>query len=157
MRYYSVVVFLLILCGCKKPDQAKLDEKKFFEIVNTIAKGWNEGNAKIAAQFFSVDAVYVEPPKKQLYHGKTEIFNFFGGERGHEKPMKMKWHNLSFNEKEQIGFGEYTFSMNNQYHGIVVMKFDSAKISKWREYQYKSDLNWKDFTGESEFESLKQK
>jgi len=154
---YSPVVLLLILCGCNKTNQAKLDEKEFFEVVSTLATGWNEGDAKMAAQFFSADAVYVEPPKKQLYRSKIEIFNFFGGEKGYEKPMKMKWHNLSFNEKEQIGFGEYTFSMNNQYHGIVVMKFDNRKISKWREYQYKSDLNWKDFTGESEFESLKQK
>ena len=154
---YSLIVFLFILSSCSTMDQSKLEEKEFFEIVITIAEGWNKGNAKLAAQFFSDNAVYEEPPKKQFYQGKNDIYNFFGGEEGHEIPMKMQWHNLAFNEKEQIGFGEYTFSMNNQYHGIVVMKFDNKKISKWREYQYKSDLNWKNFTGESEFESTTPK
>jgi hypothetical protein len=153
---YSPAVLLIILCSCDAIDQSKLTEKEFLEIVNTIEKGWNEGNAKLAVQFFSDDAVYEEPPKKQFYHGKNEIYNFFGGEKGYELPMKMKWHNLSFNEKEQIGFGEYTFSMNNQYHGIVAIKFEHKKILRWREYQYKSDLSWKEFTGESHFESRGQ-
>ena len=41
--------------------------------------------------------------------------------------------------------------MNNQYHGIVIMRFENGKILKWREYQYQSSLDWKDFAGESEF------
>ena len=65
----------------------------------------------------------------------------------------MKWHNLAFNEEAQIGFGEYTFEMNSQYHGIVIMQFENGEIVKWREYQYKSELNWKEFTGESGFET----
>ncbi len=89
----------------------------------------------------------------QLYKGTIELFEFFGGEKGHEIPMKMEWHNTAFNAAAQIGFGEYTFEMNNKYHGIVIMKFENRKIIKWREYQYKSDLDWNDFVKETYFKT----
>ena len=44
-----------------------------------------------------------------------------------------------------------TFQMNNRYHGIVVVKVRDGKICNWREYQYKSNLEWKDFVGNNEF------
>jgi ketosteroid isomerase-like protein len=63
----------------------------------------------------------------------------------------MVWRHLAFDEEVQIGFGEYTFQMNNRYHGIVVVKVRDGKICNWREYQYKSNLEWKDFVGNNEF------
>jgi hypothetical protein len=144
-------VFLSIGCSSKRMDT--LDEKSFADIATNIAKGWNEGNAAFASQYFDDNAVYEEPPKKQLYKGRNEIFEFFGGDTGFEIPMKMEWHNLAFNEEKQIGFGEYTFAMNNQYHGIVVMKFENGKIVRWREYQYKSTEGWDDFAAESKFKT----
>ena len=131
-----------------------INEKYFTEVLTNIAKGWNEGNATFAAQYFADSAVYEEPPRNQLYKGQKEIFEFFGCERGFDKPMKMAWHNLAFNEEKQIGFGEYSFALNNQYHGIVIMKFENGKIVKWREYQYKSNLSWDEFTDESKFNTV---
>ena len=152
---YICTFLTIISINCKNMDSETIDEEQFIKIVNDIAKGWNEGNAELSARYFDDNAVYEEPPKKQFYKGQNNIYEFFGGEEGFNIPMKMKWHNLAFNTKNQIGFGEYTFSMNNQYHGIVVMKFENGKIIKWREYQYESDLDWKNFTGESEFETFK--
>lgn len=145
---------LILLVQCSPSTEGIINEKNFTEIIKNIAKGWNEGNAAFAAQYFADSAVYEEPPKNQLYKGKKEIFEFFGGERGFDKSMNMEWHNVAFNEKEQIGFGEYTFAMNSQYHGIVIMKFENGKIVKWREYQYKSNLSWDDFAEESKFKSM---
>jgi ketosteroid isomerase-like protein len=116
-----------------------------------VADGWNEGNARKAADCFSEDAVYVEPPDKQLYHGRAELYAFFGDEAGTDLPMKMNWHHLAFNEQEQVGFGEYTFQLNNRYHGIVVVKLESGLIKQWREYQYRSELPWEEFTGHNPF------
>lgn len=65
--------------------------------------------------------------------------------------MVMTWHHLGFDEDSQVGFGEYTFQMNNRYHGIVVVKIVEGKISNWREYQYRSNLAWEDFVGKSLF------
>jgi hypothetical protein len=129
----------------------KLTSSEFYLLLQTIAEGWNEGNARKAANGFHEDAVYVEPPYRQLYHGRAELFEFFGGASGPAIPMHMTWHHLAFNEQEQIGFGEYTFQMNNRYHGIVVVKLESGLIKHWREYQYRSELNWEEFTSHNQF------
>jgi hypothetical protein len=123
-------------------------------MLTQLADGWNEGNAGKAAAIFAEDAIYEEPPRKQYYKGRTAIFEFFGGEKGFDRPMKMEWHNIAFNEDTQIGFGEYTFAMNNQYHGIVVVKIESGKVASWREYQYQSKLDWKTFSGDGGFETV---
>jgi ketosteroid isomerase-like protein len=142
---------LMAIASCSGTRTDAIGEKQFLDMVNTVAMGWNTGNARISADVFAEDAVYEEPPRKQFYKGRHQIFEFFGGEKGFDKPMKMKWHNLAFNEKDQVGFGEYTFALNNQYHGIVVMKLEKGKITHWREYQYQSAIDWETFTGESKF------
>jgi hypothetical protein len=125
--------------------------KDFERLMQTVAAGWNEGNAQKAANCFSEKAIYVEPPEKQLYHGRAELYEFFGGDAGTDLPMKMTWHHLAFHEEEQVGFGEYTFQLNNRYHGIVVIKLESGLIKHWREYQYRSELEWEEFTSRHQF------
>ena len=116
-----------------------------------VADGWNEGNAGKASDCFSEDAIYLEPPEKQLYRGRAELYEFFGGDAGTDLPMKMSWHHLAFHEEEQVGFGEYTFQMHRRYHGIVVVKLESGLIKHWREYQYRSELDWEGFTRQNPF------
>ena len=124
---------------------------EFQQLMQTVADGWNVGNARQAADCFSEDAVYVEPPDQQLYRGRAELYEFFGGEAGTDIPMKMTWHHLAFNEEEQVGFGEYTFEMHGRYHGIVVVKIESGLIRYWREYQYPAGLDWETFTSHNPF------
>jgi ketosteroid isomerase-like protein len=119
--------------------------------MRTVAAGWNAGNARQAADCFSEDAIYLEPPDKQLYRGRAELYEFFGGDRGTEIPMRMTWHHLAFNEEEQVGFGEYTFEMHGRYHGIVVVKLEAGMIQYWREYQYPGELEWDEFTRHNSF------
>jgi len=125
--------------------------KDFECLMQTVAEGWIEGNAHKAASCFSENAIYVEPPDKQFYHGRAELYEFFGGDAGTHIPMKMIWHHLAFNEGEQVGFGEYTFQLNNRYHGIVVVKLEFGLIKHWREFQYQSELDWEDFTSHNPF------
>ena len=129
----------------------KLATQQFQQLMQTIADGWNEGDARKAADCFSEDAIYVEPPEKQLYHGRAELHEFFGGDSGPALPMKMTWHHLAFNEEEQVGFGEYTFQMHRRYHGIVVVRLEAGLIKHWREYQYRSELDWAEFTSQNPF------
>ena len=131
------------------PEKISTDE--FNLLMQTIAEGWNEGNARRAADCFSEDAIYLEPPDKQLYRGRTELYEFFGGDDGTDIPMRMTWHHLAFNEDEQIGFGEYTFEMHGRYHGSVVVKIESGMVQHWREYQYQTVLNWEEFTSQNRF------
>ncbi len=129
----------------------KISFEDFKELLKMIAEGWNEGNAAKSADCFTEDAVYTEPPDKQVYFGRKSLYEFFGGDEKTEPPMIMTWHNLAFDENAQIGFGEYTFQMNGKYHGIAVIKIRDKKISNWREYQYKSELDWREFTGKNDF------
>ncbi len=129
----------------------KITFNEFKQLMQTVADGWNEGNARRAADCFSEGAIYVEPPEKQLYHGRAELYEFFGGENSADLPMKMTWHHLAFDEEAQIGFGEYTFKMHNRYHGIVIVKIEAGLIQHWREYQYRSEADWEAFTSQNPF------
>lgn len=145
----------LVLLTCKDMNSVKAVNKitaaQFNTLMRTVAAGWNEGNAKKAADCYTEDALYTEPPDKQVYAGREALYEFFGGGKRPEPPMKMTWRHLAFDEESQIGFGEYTFQMNNRYHGIVIVKIKGGKISNWREYQYKSDLDWKEFVKKNDF------
>jgi hypothetical protein len=123
-----------------------MDTLGFKKLMNTIAEGWNEGNARKSADCFSEDAIYIEPPDKQIHHGRTELYEFFGGANGPDIPMHMTWHHLALNEEEQVGFGEYSFRMHGNYHGIVTVKVENGRIKFWREYQYKTELSWEEFS-----------
>ena len=129
----------------------RMTAHKFEQLMQTVADGWKEGNARKAADCFREDAVYIEPPEKQLYRGRAELYEFFGGEGGTDQPMSMTWHHLAFNETDQVGFGEYTFQMHGRYHGIVVVKVESGLIQYWREYQVPTDLPWEEFTRHTPF------
>ena len=129
----------------------RITTKEFEHLMQTVSDGWNEGNARKAADCFSEDAAYVEPPDKQLYRGRAELHEFFGGDSGTDIPMKMTWHHLAFNEEEQIGFGEYTFEMHGRYHGVVIVRIETGLIKQWREYQYRTELNWEVFTSHNPF------
>jgi hypothetical protein len=126
-------------------------EEEFIKLMTTVSDGWNEGNARKSADCFTEDAVYMEPPNRQVYVGRKAIYEFFGGPSKPDPPMRMIWHHLSFNEQEQAGFGEYTFQMNFRYHGIVTVAIQNGKIAKWREYQYQSPSDWDTFVGKSRF------
>jgi hypothetical protein len=62
-----------------------------------------------------------------------------GGPNKPTPPMYMQWHHLAFNEKEQVGYGEFTFQMNLRYRGIVTVQIQVGKIANWREYEYQSN------------------
>lgn len=149
----ALIIFVLLSFRKQMPSDS-ITKEEFIEILNGVAKGWIDGNAEFSANFFADDAVYEEPPKQQFYRGKEKILSFFDGIMKGDVPLKMKWHNMAFNQEDQVGFGEYTFARLNQFHGIVVIKIKNGKIYKWREYQYKSELNWSDFTGESSFRTI---
>jgi uncharacterized protein (TIGR02246 family) len=128
---------------------APLTAAGFRRLLETVAAGWNEGDARRAADCFADDAVYVEPPDRQVYRGREALYEFFGGES--PPPMSMRWHHVVFDEAEQVGAAEYTFEGRRRYHGLVIVRVDGGTIARWREYQYASELEWPDFVGASRF------
>ena len=153
MKKIAFIVSGFLLISCKGlHDKDRLTSDKFNHLLSTVAKGWEEGDSRMAADCFAEDAIYIEPPNQQLYRGRNELFEFFGGEEGRSDPMNMTWHNIVFNEEDQVGMGEYTFGYRGRLtHGIVIVKVSAGKIWRWREYQYRTEMEWTDFVGESVF------
>jgi hypothetical protein len=150
----SLAAASLVLVSVQPASQSepgRLTAAEFRKLMTTVSAGWNEGNARKAADCFADDATYSEPPRKQFYKGRAVLFEFFGGSKKPEPPMQMVWHHLVFDEATQVGAGEYTFRMNNQYHGVVMVKVRNGRIANWREYQYQSALPWDDFVNENAF------
>lgn len=112
--------------------------------MQTIANGWNTKNAEKAADCFTDDAVYIEPPDKQFFKGKEELYQYFGGDNGFD--MKLQWHNLFFDEEQQTGIGEYTFEFNNMiHHGVTIVELQDGKIKFWREYDTTGTISYDEF------------
>lgn len=122
---------------------------EFENLMSTIADGWNEGNPTKSVECFTNDAMYMEPPDKQLVKGKDALYKYFGGDDAKPKVMKLEWHNLFFNEEKQMGSGEYTFEMNNIiHHGVAIVELEQGKIKFWREYDVPGALSYQDFLSE---------
>ena len=125
--------------------------REFKDMLETIAAAWGRGDARTAADCFAEEAVYSEPPDRQLYRLRSELYDFFGGNEDPPPPMQMTWHHVVFDEDEQVGAGEYTFQGRNRYHGAVLIRIADGKIANWREYQYRSELDWDEFVGLNRF------
>jgi ketosteroid isomerase-like protein len=147
-----VILSLLLMAISAGPMRAETTRTAEFEtLMQALAAGWNAGNAQKAADCFTENAVYSEPPDKQLYRGRDALLKFFGGNEGRKRAMKMTWHHLVFNERTQIGAGEFTFEYGGIVHGVAMLKIENGKISHWREYWYESAFDWEKFTRSNPF------
>jgi hypothetical protein len=147
----TLYVVILVLGFSNHIFAKDITANEFETLMQTVASGWSEGNARKAADCFAKDAIYTEPPDKQVYKGRDALFQFFGGEEGRKSAMKMIWHHLMFNETKQVGSGEFTFEYGGKVHGMVIVKIVDGKIKNWREYWYESNLTWEKFIGENKF------
>ena len=118
---------------------------QFKHLLTTVAEGWEADDARRAADCFTEDAIYIEPPGRQVYVGREALHEFFAGGDNPAPSTHMTWHNIIFDEATQLGCGEYTYHGNNRYHGAVMVRVRDGKISRWREYQRQSPLDWSDF------------
>jgi hypothetical protein len=121
--------------------------EEFVSLMETVAESWNAGDTARGLSCFTGDAVYMEPPDRQRYEGRAELFDFFGGEA--PPPMSMTWHHLLV--EGDIGVGEYTYRGERQFHGLVIVQLRDGRISRWREYERESPLSFQEFAGPSLF------
>jgi hypothetical protein len=132
--------------------EARTTEVQFERLLHQVADGWNANDARKAADAFAEDAIYSEPPDKQLYRGREALYKFFGGPQGRKEWMRMTWHHIAFNEKTQVGAAEFTYAWpGGQVHGIASIRVKDDLIANWREYFYESPLAWEKFQGANRF------
>ncbi len=141
-------------CGARKPGaggRGLFTKYEFGPLMETVARGWNSNDARLAADLFTEDAMYSAPPDPGIRRGRKALFEFFGGPQGRPRPMRMTWHHLAFDENSQIGFGEYTFTYDLRTHGIVIVRIAGGHIANWREYEHASPLEWEQMVGDNSF------
>lgn len=131
--------------------EKKLTSDEFRALMDRLASSWNSNNARRAADCFTDDAVYSAPPSSRIHRGRQELFEFFGGQKGRSRPMSMQWHHVLFDEANQIGAGEYTFTYKIRTHGMVIVRVVNARIANWREYEQESPMEWETFVGANRF------
>src|SRR5215469_14638454 len=103
---HVICLFALVMVADDEPHPSSKGQRSthdFIALMRIVAEGWNEGNARKASDCFTEDAVYLEPPNRQLYVGRRAIDDFFGRPTKPQPPMRMEWHHLAFNEREQVG------------------------------------------------------
>lgn len=165
MRQLSVFTVFLVALLLTRQSLA-LGHKGFEKLIRQVADGWNEGNAKKAADCFSSDAIFSSPDfnaakvKGFVHQGKDEIYRFFGGDNGRSQGMNMVWQSWGFDEINQTGFGEYTFRYGDyQGHGVAMIRTKNNVISNWRDYTFEFYNDWHEFvrTDLSALKGLSQK
>ena len=154
MRIHRLgILFCLLLLFCQTANANSTDftSTQFQQLLQTLADAWNRGDAVKASDCFTEDAIYTEPPDKQVYKGRKELFEFFGGNKGRAGQMSMTWHHMVFDSKTMVGAGEFTFRYGSTVHGVTMIRIRDGKISNWREYWYESPLEWDAFIGINKF------
>src|SRR5215472_4837192 len=131
----SLVLAALISCRSTSRRSPDFDQGNFRQRLATLALGLNTGNARMAADCFTENAMWSSPPDPAIRKGKQALFEFFGGEKGRGLPMSLLWHPVVFDPETGIGMGEYTFTFRIRTHGVAVMHVVGGKIAGWREYE----------------------
>ncbi len=123
---------------------APLDGIGFRALMDRLSQAW-EGRDADAVDCFTSDAVYMEPPDIQLYIGHDQLRPYFAALA---PGTFMTFHNLWFDENQQIGAGEFSFGLGGAPqadHGEVVVEVKEGRIATWREYQRKGPQDFRRF------------
>jgi hypothetical protein len=121
---------------------------EFKEMLSSIADAWSRRDYTAAAGFFADDIHYGDPLRYTLTN-RTDLQAFFEDDEGY--PQRTVWHNIIFNEEQQVGAAEYTYDGTHRYHGTTLIKVRGDRISHWREYQHIDPREWEEFVGGTVF------
>lgn len=119
-----------------------MKREEFVEMLNAISESWQKRDYARAAQFFAENVRYADPLNYR-FDNRADLQKFFENDEGFEQ--KNTWHNIIFDESQQLAAVEYTYEGTHRYHGVALVKVSNGKITHWREYQHISQLDWQKF------------
>jgi len=125
-----------------------MNKSKFEKKLNDLADTWINKDYERAANHFAESVKYADP-LRYSFGTKQDLLEFFKNDEGYSQSVV--WHNILFDEEKQVGVGEYTYVGTHRYHGLVIVKVDSEKITHWREYQHISRHDWEEFVSGTAF------
>jgi len=133
------------------PEAGKVSSAGFEQVMNTLAAARSGGNVDKVAELFATDAVGSNLTTGQTYRGRAAAAKLLAGGKSAAQAATVQWHHLLFDEKEQIGSGEFTLAGNPRHHGVLMVKLENGKIAHWREYRIASSRSWERFIAENPF------
>lgn len=143
MTRWLWLVLMLLFIGCRTVPAARTAD--FEDVMRRLARSWSVQDTEAAVACFTPDAIYTEPPDVQLYRGHAQLRRYFGA----LKPGTfMRFHNLWFDERSQMGAGEFSFGREGKDTadvGIAVVRMERGRIAKWREYHRKGPADFDRF------------
>lgn len=130
-----------------------MDRGEFADLMNQLAAAWASPDADLAAECFTDDAIYMEPPDQQLFVGREQIAAYFSPLR---PGTYLRFQHLWFDEDTGVGAVEFSFGVEGREtadHGVAVVSVRDGRISVWREYHRKGPADFEEFvaTGSKEW------
>ncbi|MDX1449643.1 MAG: nuclear transport factor 2 family protein [Acidimicrobiia bacterium] len=122
-----------------------MDVAGFVDLLDRLAAAWAAPDPVAAADCFTDDAVYMEPPDRQLFVGREQLLAYFWPL---EPGTYLRFHARAFDEAGQVGFAEWTFGMDGKDvadTGVAVVEVRDGRIATWREYHVKGPADWDRF------------
>ena len=119
----------------------------FRSLLERLATAWAELDAEGAADCFTDDAIYVEPPDAQLFRGRSELIAYFSPL---EPGTYLDLHSIWFDETSQTGAAEFGFGVRGHEradHGVAVVEVRDGLIAGWREYLRSGPASFEEFVG----------
>jgi hypothetical protein len=124
-----------------------MTKAEFREMLQLLADSWSRRDYRAAAEKFSEDVRYLDP-LRYSFNGRAELLKFFEDDEGY--PQRTVWHNIIFDEEQQVGVAEYTYEGTHRYHGAVIINVTGDAITRWREYQHIDSREWEEFASGGE-------
>lgn len=120
---------------------------EFKTMLAALADGWQRRDYAAVVSYFAEDVRYADP-LRYSFENRQDLLAFFENDEGLEQSTV--WHNMIFDEAQQVGVAEYTYDGTWCYHGTVWIRVQTgsdgvAKITHWREYQHTDPREWEDF------------
>ena len=106
---------------------------EFLELLRTLEAGWNTGDAAAVAACFAERLEYTDS-QRYCFTSRAELLPFFTLQPG--ETQHVDWHAIVFDEEQQAGAAEYTYTGSYTYHGLVLIRVADGLVTLWREYQF---------------------
>jgi uncharacterized protein (TIGR02246 family) len=110
---------------------------EFRAVLQRLADAWAALDGDRAAELFTEDAVYMQPPEEQLFVGRDQLRTYFGPL---DPGTYLRLDNVWFDAEMQRGACEFTFGVDGQEeadHGVAIVDVADGRIRAWREYLVK--------------------
>ena len=126
-----------------------MTKTEFSLLLEKLADAWRHRDYAAAADCFAPQVKYGDP-LRYSFQDSQALRLFFEADDGQEQ--RIEWHTVLFDDTDQVGAVEYTYSGSHNYHGVAIVRVAGGLITHWREHQHIDDRSWLEFAGVTLFQ-----